>query len=133
EFRRVLFRSARRASSPGGPAIPPALSCGCNARADTSRGGLPEHSCSRYELSSQALPLSETNDGLDRAAIFAIFGSLIDLIEPVKLDQFLEREAPLGVELDELGDKNVGYALTLENAADPLTRYHQVVHVKAHL
>src|SRR5271155_278202 len=44
-----------RASSSGGPAIPPGLSCGCNARADTSRGALPEHSCSRYELSSQAL------------------------------------------------------------------------------
>src|SRR4029077_10241776 len=89
--------------------------------------------CSRYELSSQALLLSETNDGLDRVAIFAILGSLIDLIEAVELDQFLEREAPLRVELDELGDKNVGYALTLENAAYPLTRYHQVVHVKAHL
>src|SRR5260370_28645082 len=50
----------RSASSPGGSAIPPGLSCGCNARADTSRGALPEHSCSRYELSSYALLLSET-------------------------------------------------------------------------
>src|SRR5260370_20388467 len=50
----------RSASSPGGPAIPPGLSCGCNARADASRGALPEHSCSRYGLSSQALLLSET-------------------------------------------------------------------------
>src|SRR6476620_9794948 len=57
---RTPIGSARRASSPGGPAIPPGLSCGCNARADTTRGALPKHSCSRYELSSQALLLSET-------------------------------------------------------------------------
>jgi hypothetical protein len=36
------------------------------------------------------------------------------LIEAVKLDQFLEREAPLHVEFDELRDKNVGNGLTLK-------------------
>ena len=52
--------------------------------------------------------------------------SLIDLIEAVKLHQFLEREAPLRVEFDELRDKNIGDALTLKDAAYPLTGYHQV-------
>jgi hypothetical protein len=42
---------------------------------------------------------------------------LIDLIEAVKLQQFLEGEVPLRVEFDELRDKNVGNALTLKNAA----------------
>src|SRR5437870_10044291 len=36
------------------------LSCGCNARADTSRGARPEHLCSRYGLSSHPLLCSET-------------------------------------------------------------------------
>src|SRR2546425_620596 len=78
-------------------------------------------------------PLHQANDGLDRAAIFTVMRSLIDLIEAVKLDQFFEWEATLRVEFDELRDKNVWNALTLKNAAYPLARYHQVVHVKAHL
>jgi hypothetical protein len=45
--------------------------------------------------------------------------SLIDLIEAVKLRQFLELEAPQRVEFDELRDKHVGNALTLKDAAYP--------------
>src|SRR6266446_166380 len=71
--------------------------------------------------------------GLICAPFFTVLRSLIDLIEAVKLRQFLEREAPLRVEFDELRDKNVGNALTLKNAAYPLALYHQGVHVKAHL
>ena len=71
--------------------------------------------------------------GLIVPPFFTVLRSLIDLIEAVKLRQFLERKPPLRVEFDELRDKNVGNALTLKNAAYPLTRYHQVVHVKAHL
>src|SRR6266851_9097944 len=40
--------------------------------------------------------------GFDCAPLFTVLRSLIDLIEAVKLDQFLEREAPLRVEFDEL-------------------------------
>src|SRR5438105_49210 len=67
----------RGASSPGGPAIPPGLSCGCNARADTSRVALPEHSCSRYELSSQALHSPGQCRGLAFGAYFCL-GTLPD-------------------------------------------------------
>ena len=40
--------------------------------------------------------------GLIVPPLFTVLRSLIDLIEAVKLDQFLEREAPLRVEFDEL-------------------------------
>jgi hypothetical protein len=51
---------------------------------------------------------SEANDGFERVPFFTVLRSLINLIKAIKLRQFLEREAPLRVEFDELRDKNVG-------------------------
>jgi hypothetical protein len=46
------------------------------------------------ESVSMSLRLVIDNDGFDCAPFFTVLRSLIDLIETVKLGQFLEREAP---------------------------------------
>jgi hypothetical protein len=58
----------------------------------------------------------QTDDGLDRAASFAVLRRLIDLFQIVKFHQPVERKTSLRVQFDETRNKDFRDALALKNS-----------------
>jgi hypothetical protein len=54
---------------------------------------------------SETIKNLESQNRLDHPALFHIFYRRVDFIEWIEGDQFVERELPLAVEVEELGDE----------------------------
>jgi len=75
--------------------------------------------------------LGHTQDWLDGRAALTVGGSLVDLIDTVKLDQTIKWKSALTVQFDELGDKQFRHAVALNDSADAFARRHQAAHIEA--
>lgn len=66
------------------------------------------------------------NDRLDGPSLGAVFGSLVDVLEGIELDQFAEGEAPLHVEINQARNKHISNGITFDNAPQALATLHEV-------